>query len=424
MSYLRKRSYDVDLSPNKRSRRWETQSNYSMAGSYGPYSLSVGYSTASAPSSTGSLNSDTSTTVTTIKLRKSFNAANQSVSLFKKPLIMLWRDKRSDLYKMAAPMHRHITVQEETSIDSTSGLQALASYVLGGASELQLLVTAMRAANVNETPSSGARGFMPNLQTIADAVTATETVIRNDGTENNTTQNLDNTTSFTRVKVPQLQKEYTFRNPTNFPCYLFMYEYVCRQNCDITPNDAWADSYQASNDADRGTHETVFQDNWSNGATVVTTVSSTYPGQRPCGRTLRKYWKQLAYAKCFIKPGSTIKYTLTCSRKSISQMEITRAATNYIAGWSKNLLVILAGVECSSANAAQEDVISTTDATLNVKSTRAVACMIHQTAWPYYSMGTFVGTATNPMYEIVATADQRITNPQNEDAEGPIVDDQ
>lgn len=359
------------------------------------------------------LNVDTATVAKTNGLRCFKNQANQCIYMGKQPLTLLPKDKRPYHQRVVAPMYRWNYVNQPASIIATSAYQAVAVYTIADYGELQNIIDGVVQATTINGSKSGNRGFMPYPVTTPNTADANQQII-NPGTPNNTNKP-DSIEAFEKIKVPLYQKEFTFRNPTSFPVQALLYEYICKRGCGETPDQLWSETYNTANDANNGSNETTFQGQVAAGSTAVTDVNYTMIGQRPHGYVLKKFWKQVAYAKVLLQPGQSIKYTMTCYRHKMNQALLTDSSGTYLEGWSKALMVVLQGVECSSANAGQENVISTTDAELNVRMVISGAAYVGVNAHPYYSIFT-ANTAAAPMYPVVTTADQRITNDQTEGA--------
>lgn len=157
---------------------------------------------------------------------------------------------------------------------------------------------------------------------------------------------------FNSIIIPLAENRHTFMNDTNIHSELLIYEYICKKPCSSStqsPQQLWQDSYRTINE---GASAAVIAAVTANTLTAdaVANVDQTVIGERPHGRGLHNYWKQMSFTRLNIPPGKTIQWVTHACKQKLCYNDLqlwveagSGAAMDCIPGWTKALMFILRG---------------------------------------------------------------------------------
>lgn len=157
---------------------------------------------------------------------------------------------------------------------------------------------------------------------------------------------------YNKIMIPLAENRHTFMNDTNVHSELLIYEYVCKNTCSSTtesPLICWQNAYTTFHEAVDTNVLTIVQSNTLT-ADSVANVNETVIGERPHGKALSRYWKQLSFTRLNLPPGKTVQWVTHACKHSICYNDIRTwiqqgqdSDCDCIPGWTKYLLFIIRG---------------------------------------------------------------------------------
>lgn len=264
-------------------------------------------------------------------------------------------DNRTRVEKMIEPCTQVTTTQFQTTNPvCDAGVQALIPYNMWSKADLATLI--------NQWVS---------LMTSSNGATSTNTTYTALGTQTT----IATTDCDTPLAIPLMQFKFMWHNSGNTNCYFTIYEYVCRRDCNQGPGSFWNEAINdPSNMGIGATEETVWAATADSFQPIggsafgdldqADEIGSSNVGARPQGKALRQHWKLTAKVKGMIPTGKNLEYIINAPSKSINKSTLDNSSSTYMEGWSVSMLLVIHGEFLTSDNAAQLNLISTSDVSL------------------------------------------------------------
>lgn len=272
-------------------------------------------------------------------------------------LVDTWRDPRQKLDRFLSPATQIVTRSCGTTVLCDSGVQSITQYNLWEKAELKNYLT---AATAHILVSGGtSNNTHPTIRGTSSAV------------------NLNDTVAETALKLPLLQSNMTWHNSGNTNVSFTLYEWECRRNTNLSPEELWEDYLEDTSNAAPGAADiTSYQTNaalWqqtSQQATLTAAylVKRTMVGQAPHGKALRRHWSIKNKLVGIIPTGKKFSYTITKKDTSIYNSMFDPTTTDaYVEGYTTSVMLVIHGEWIASNDVAQQDIISTSDGHLRYR---------------------------------------------------------
>lgn len=247
-----------------------------------------------------------------------------------------WKDNRPLLNRIFMPSLYFNEGLAQPVIASGGGVQGVSDYNLYDAPNLHRYLVAVEALSTDSVlpkPFFNEASAPNNSSVISSSAT-------------------NKKDDFNNIIIPLAENRHTFMNDTNVHSELLIYEYVCKVPCSWDrdrPQVLWDAAYRELNEGCNAlTLNAVLVNTLA--ADTVSNVDKTVIGERPHGRALHTYWKQLSFTRLNMPPGKTVQWVTHAIRHKVCYNDLRNwlemgalNSLDCVPGWTKALLFIIRG---------------------------------------------------------------------------------